>query len=287
MPKRKSSDPLPPPKRARLTQPRDTLHSESSLTKDTRREKRKRVGPLPPDPHEEPKKKRARTSTGPNDATTDSNSKSAELWPSIEDVSEEEEVPSFTSEETTASRESSSDLWPTIPYEPKPSEEMEPGVLAFQIAGAAAMAGYVCECDYHHMLLQQSMPSPEPSDSDAGEREDFGRTIVDEITPQARHSTLKPHPMPSSGLPKAPPRRRRSVTPYQRIGKRSSVPMEEPRQQERKNKKNNRRQPRKETYSPAMENFLHSKRSSRRDSACELWCLDDSGKAREISGTKR
>ncbi|TFB00112.1 hypothetical protein CCMA1212_008347 [Trichoderma ghanense] len=289
MPKRKSSDPLPPPKRARLTQPQDTLDSESSPTKDTRREKRKRSGRLPSDAHEEPKTKRARTSKGSSHATTESLNISAEPWPSIEDVSEEEEVPTFTSEETTTSRESSFDQWPTIPYEPKPSEEIDPAVLAFQIAGASAIAGYVCECDYIDMLLQGSMPSPEPSDSDTGAREEFGHTGVDEIIPRARHSTLKRHPMPSPKLSKAAPRRKRSVTPHRRIDKSNSVPPreEEPKQQGRKDGKNNRRQPRKETRSSAMENFLQSKRSSRRNPTGQLWCLDVKGKACEIASTRR
>ncbi|KAL6856402.1 hypothetical protein J3F83DRAFT_453065 [Trichoderma novae-zelandiae] len=291
MAKRKCGDPLPPPKRARLTQPHDTIDSESSLTKRTRREKRKRTERLPSDPYEEPETKRARTSTGSSD-TTDSPSISREPWPSIEDVSEEEWNPARTNEKTTASRDSSSDLWPFIAYEPKPSEEIDPAVLAFQIAGATAMAGYVCECEYHHKLLQNSMPSPEPSDGDAGEREEIGHTIVDERIPRARHSALKPQPILSPELPKASPRRNRSVTPHWRTGKRGPVPsrQEEAQQQRNKNKtnkKNNRRQPRKETHLPAMGNFLQSKRSSRRGPACELWCLDDKGKACEIASTRR
>ncbi|EGR44732.1 uncharacterized protein TRIREDRAFT_111863 [Trichoderma reesei QM6a] len=289
MSKRKLSDPLPPPKRARLTQPHDMLDSKPSLTKDARREKRKRSEPLSTNPHEGPKSKRPRTSAGSSDATTISLDISTEPWPSIEDVSEEEEVPTFTSEETAASRESSFDRWPSIPYEPKPSEEMDQEVLAFQIAGESAMAGYVCEYEYIDMLLQGTMPSPEPSDGDAGEREAFRHTIADEIIPPARRSTLKPRATPSPTLPKASPRRRRSVTPYRRTEKCSSLPSceEEPQQQGRKDKKNNRRQRQKETPSPAMEKFLQSKRSSRRAPAGQLWCLDEKGRACDIQSSRR
>ncbi|KAL6880021.1 hypothetical protein HDV57DRAFT_498681 [Trichoderma longibrachiatum] len=291
MAKRKSSDPLPPPKRTRLSQARDTLDSEPSLRKGTRREKRKRLEPLPSDSHEEPKPKRARTSTDSSDATTDSLNISAEPWPSIEDVSEEEEIPAFTSGDTTASRESSFDRWPSIPYEPKSSEETDLEVLAFQIAGE----GHVCDCE-HHLLRRYGSAypilSPDPSDDDASEIEDIRdieHALADESIPWSRHSTIKPHPMPSPRLSKASPRRRRSVTPYRRIEKCSSPPSreEEPQQQGRKNRKNKRRQPRKETHSPAVKNFLRSKRSSRRAPAGQLWCLDDKGTAREVASTRR
>ncbi|KAL7805754.1 hypothetical protein V8C26DRAFT_417385 [Trichoderma gracile] len=288
MAKRKSSDPLPPPKRTRLTQPHDTLDFKSTLKKDTRREKRKRTGFPSSDTHEEPKRKRARTNTGSSDATTESVNISTQPWPSIQDVSEEEEVPTFTSGETPTSREPSFDLWPAIPYDPKPSEEMDLGVLAFQIAGE----GHACDCEYHLLRRYDSaypFLSPEPSDDDASEVEDIEHTVTNEPIPRPRHSTLKQRPMPSPKLSKAPPRRRGSVTPYRQTQKRSPQPSEEegPRQQGRKNKKNNRRQPRKNSHSPTMENFLQSKRSTRRHPAGELWCLDDKGKACEIASARR
>ncbi|EHK19406.1 uncharacterized protein TRIVIDRAFT_216494 [Trichoderma virens Gv29-8] len=271
MSKRKfSSDPPLPRKKAKVAQHHVSLEFEacdtltipsppSSQTTPTRLEKRKRTDHSHIDSRDEPSAKRARTSQSPSDTTSCPRSFSPEPWPSIGYV---------------------------------PEEEKEPNPLVEEFYRSCIETEVACSCQ-PQTICRNPLPSPVPSESDASENEAIEQTIV-HAAHQTRHSASEPQQMlylkPQKSLsPKVSSSRRRNRSSRQRIERRIPVSsyQEQPRQQRRKKKNIYHDRPRDENPSPLVKRFLQSKRSSRRDSQCELWYLSNNGIACAVTSTRR
>ncbi|KAL6691358.1 hypothetical protein J3F84DRAFT_386936 [Trichoderma pleuroticola] len=260
MSKRKFSSDAPlPRKKARLAQVHDfeecdTLAAPSppsSQTIPSRREKRKRTGHLHIDSDDEPSAKRSRTDQSSNDATSCSRSPSPEPWPSIGYA---------------------------------PEEEKEPNPLVEEFYRSCIETEVACSCQTQPMC-RNPLPSPEPSERDTSDVEAIEQTSI-HTTHQMQCPVSKPQPVfpPDISLPM-----KKNKSSRRRIGRRSSASshQEQSRQQRRKKKNENQGPQRDAKPIPSVEDFLQSKRSSRRDSNCELWCLSDNGTARAIRSTRR
>ncbi|KAL6799313.1 hypothetical protein GGI42DRAFT_52671 [Trichoderma sp. SZMC 28013] len=261
MSKRKFSSDAPlPRKKAKLAQVHDfeeydTLAAPSppsSQTIPSRREKRKRTDHLHVDSDDEPSVKRIRIDQGSNDATN-------------------------------SSRSSSPEPWPSIGYEPE--EEKEPNPLVEEFYKSCTETEVACSCQTQPMY-RNPLPSPEPSERDTSDVEAIEQTSI-HTTHQLQCPVSKPQPVsqPSIGSP-----RKKNRTSRRRIETRSSAsPHQEESQQQRRKKKNDGDQgPQRDgKLTPTVEEFLQSKRSSRRDSKSELWYLSDNGTASAVRSIRR
>ncbi|PTB60012.1 hypothetical protein M431DRAFT_170688 [Trichoderma harzianum CBS 226.95] len=173
------------------------------------------------------------------------------------------------------SPDASSEPWPSIEYNPCEEEPnwMEQLYVRSHMEAMLFHEEYDSDTSAHH---QDALPSPEPSDQDLTESDEWEFPTVDSIkapqsTPktcrllsrqrrrQQRNATPPPPPPP-------PPLQRKHRQPPPKMDKDG-----------KRNKRN------KEALSPAVEAFLHSKRSSRRDTNCTLWQLGDDGTACTVS----
>ncbi|KAL7941130.1 hypothetical protein V8C42DRAFT_199438 [Trichoderma barbatum] len=164
------------------------------------------------------------------------------------------------------SPEPSSEPWASIEYNPRKEEP-------------CPLRQFINEMHKQDMLLHEEydsdtaadqrnpLPSPEPSDGDMSQNDGCDSRTVGSI--QARKSTLKSSKLHSRQRP-----RKRDATPPRRKQR------QPPKKREEKKKRNRSRD---EAVSPAVETFLRSKRSSRRDPNCKLWHLGDDGTACTVS----
>ncbi|PNP47861.1 hypothetical protein TGAMA5MH_00913 [Trichoderma gamsii] len=274
MTKRKSdSGPILPRKRARLTQLDDASNPQTrhvflappqplSPAMPPRLEKRKRNGSnqLQTDSDEEPRAKRARTNHTSGNSTR--------RW----------------------SRSSSPELWPSIGYEPEQEKKPNLRVEAFHRAWIDAES--VCSCQ-PQTVIRNPLPSPVPSDRDTSEPDGNEYAAIDD-TPSPQNSTSIPQPSPSPNLPQttlhcpSPLRRKRRSS-----RRRSAIPSPvssqgKESQRQPRQKKNSHRQdkPLEHNDAPLIETILHSRRSSRRSSGCELWYLNDNGIACAVANSR-
>ncbi|OPB44761.1 hypothetical protein A0O28_0088990 [Trichoderma guizhouense] len=262
MSKRKFSSDAPlPRKRAKLAQvnefeEHDTFAAPSpplSQMIPSQREKRKRTDHSHIDSDDEPSAKRARIDQSSNEAAS-------------------------------CSRSSSPEPWPSIGYAPE--EEKEPNPLVEEFYKSCTETEVACSCETSTMY-RNPLPSPEPSETDTSDVEAIEQTSI-HTTHQMQCPVSKPQPVspPSISSP-----RRKTRSSRRRIERRSpaSSHQEQSRQQRRK-KKNEDQGPQRDgkpTPTPTVEEFLQSKRSSRRDSKCELWYLSDNGTASAVRSIRR
>lgn len=261
MSKRKFSSDAPlSRKKAKLAQTynfeeHDTLAAPSppsSQTIPSRREKRKRTDLSHINSDDEPSAKRTRIDQSPNDATN-------------------------------SSRSSSPEAWPSIGYAPE--EEKEPSPLVEEFYKSCTETEVACSCETQTMY-RNPLPSPEPSERDTSDVETIEQTSI-HTTHQMQCPVSKPQPVspPSISSP-----RRNTRSSRRRSERRSpaSSHQEQSRQQRRKKMKNEDQSPQRDGKpTPTVEEFLLSKRSSRRDSKCELWYLSDNGTASAVRSIKR
>ncbi|KAL7931386.1 hypothetical protein V8C35DRAFT_310279 [Trichoderma chlorosporum] len=272
MSKRKSSsDAVLPRKKAKLAHQSDPLHFEagdaltvpsppsSQTTTTTRREKRKRTDYSDTDCHNEPRAKRARTTQSPSDTTSCSRSTSPEPWPSIGFM---------------------------------PEEEKEPSSLVEEFYRSCIETEVECSCE-SQTIYRNPLPSPVPSERGTSEDEAADET-TNYATQQIPHSASKSQELPSpnpqwASSPSLSSSREKNRRSPRRTERRSLAPsyQRQPRPQRRRTRADNHDQPRNEKSSQAVENFLHTKRSSRRDSKCELWYLGDNGTPCAVVGMRR
>jgi hypothetical protein len=161
----------------------------------------------------------------------------------------------------------SSEPWPSIGYIPREEEEPSPvqqWIHEMYINAMQLSAEYDSDISADD---QNPLPSPEPSDGDAAERDEWEFPIVDST--HTYHST---------------PRNSRILS-RQRPRKNDTIPTRRKRRQPpKKGKGENKRNKRlDEALSPAVETFLRSRRSTRRDANCKLWHLGDDGTACTVS----
>ncbi|KAM6478078.1 hypothetical protein HDV62DRAFT_371902 [Trichoderma sp. SZMC 28011] len=215
-----------------------SLHSPPlSMASPERRQKRRRTpdsDSQSDDALEQPDAKRARKSPSPESPDT-----SSEAWPSIE----------------------------CNPHEEKPNW-MEQLYIRSSTQAMLLHDEYDSDTSANH---QNPLPSPEPSDQDLTESDEWEFPTVDSIKPP--QST----PKTSKLLSRQRRRQQRNATPPPQRKRRQPPPKMD------KDGGNKRNKPRHEALSPAIETFLHSKRSSRRDSNCKLWQLGDDGMACTVS----
>lgn len=266
--------PVLPRKRARLTQLDDASNPQIcdvflappqplSPVMPPRLEKRKRNGSKESqtDSDEEPPAKRARTNHNSGNSTR-------------------------------RSRSSSPELWPSIGYEPEQERKPNLRVEAFHRAWIDAESA--CSCQ-PQTVYRNPLPSPVPSDRDASEPDGDEYAAIND-TPLPQHSTSIPQPSPSPSpnlqqtilLGPSPPRRkRRSSRRQSAIPSPASSQGKESQRQPRQ-KKNRRRQDEllENNDTPLIETILHSRRSSRRSSRCELWYLNDNGIACAVTNNR-
>ncbi|KAL7798341.1 hypothetical protein V8C37DRAFT_198814 [Trichoderma ceciliae] len=160
------------------------------------------------------------------------------------------------------SRDTSPEEWAIIGYEPDQGAE-EPSGIWQNVSIASRRAMLFIE-EMHNLLdsqlstdRQNPLPSPAPSDGDADGSNAMESMTVDPI--QAQYSTSKP--------------------PRQRFRKRNAIPSRAERRQPHRKGKDNQNQPQDRGFSPAVQEIICSKRSSRRDPGCKLWHLGDDGTA--------
>ncbi|KAL7803840.1 hypothetical protein V8C43DRAFT_172 [Trichoderma afarasin] len=211
-----------------------------SMASPERRQKRRRTpdsDSQSDDALEQPDAKRARKSPSPESPDT-----SSEAWPSIE-CNPREEEPNF----------------------------MEQLYVRSYTKAMLLHDEYDSDTSASH---QNPLPSPEPSDQDLTESDEWEFPTVDSI--KAPQSTTK-----SPRLLSRQRRRQRDAPPPQR--KRRQPPKMDEDGRDKRDKRNKRDKSRHEALSPAVETFLHSKRSSRRDINCKLWQLGDDGMACTVS----
>ncbi|KKP00703.1 hypothetical protein THAR02_07190 [Trichoderma harzianum] len=262
MSKRKLSSDAPlSRKRAKLAQVHDfeefdTLAAPSlpplSQTMPSRREKRKRTDLSHIDSDDEPSAKRARTDQSSNDATR-------------------------------SSRSSSPEPWPSIGYAPE--EEKEPNPLVEEFYKSCIETEVACECQTQTMY-RNPLPSPEPSERDTSDVEAIEQTSI-HTTHQMQCPVSKPQPVSPPNISSP---RRKARSSRRRIGRRinpTSSHQEQSRRQRRKKTKEDQGLQRDGKSTPTVEEFLQSKRSSRRDSKCELWYLSDNGTASAVRSIRR
>lgn len=260
MSKRKySSDAALPRKKAKLAQVHefeeyDTLVAPSpplSQTMPSRREKRKRTDLSHIDSDDEPSAKRAKIDQSSNDARNSSRSSSLEPWPSIGYA---------------------------------PEEEKEPSALVEEFYKSCTETEVACSCETQ-TIYRNPLPSPEPSERDTSDVEAIEQTSIHTTHQmQCPVSKLQPVSPPNTSSP-----RRKNRSSRRRIERRSPVSshQEQPRQQRRKKKNEDRSSQQDGKPTPTVEEFLQSKRSSRRDSKCDLWYLSDNGTASAIRCIRR
>ncbi|PKK54419.1 hypothetical protein CI102_655 [Trichoderma harzianum] len=262
MSKRKFSSDAPlPRKKAKLAlvhdfEEYDTLAAPSppsSQTMPSRREKRKRTDLSHIDSDHEPSAKRTRIDQSSNDAASSSRSSSPEPWPSI----------GYT-----------------------PEEEKEPNPLVEEFYKSCTETEVACSCQTQ-TIYRNPLPSPEPSERDTSDIEAIEQTSIHTTHQmQCPVSKLQPASPPNISSP-----RKKTRSSRRRIEKRSpaSSHQKQSRQQRRK-KKNEDQGPQRDgkpTPTPTVEEFLQSKRSSRRDSKCEFWYLSDNGTASTVRSIRR
>ncbi|KAL7786505.1 hypothetical protein V8C43DRAFT_289992 [Trichoderma afarasin] len=224
----------------------------SSQTMPSRREKRKRTDSSHIDSDDEPSAKRARIDQSSNEATT------------------------------SCSRGSSPEAWPSIGYAPE--EKKEPNPLVEEFYKSCTETEVACSCQPQTMY-RNPLPSPEPSERDTSDVEAIEQTSI-HITHQMQCPVSKPQPVspPNIGSP-----RRKARSSRRRIERRRPAsPHQEQSRQQRRKKKNEDQGPQRDGKpTPTVEEFLQSKRSSRRDSKCELWYLSDNGTASAVRSIRR
>ncbi|KAL7953211.1 hypothetical protein V8C34DRAFT_297590 [Trichoderma compactum] len=258
--RRFSSDAPLPRKNAKLAQVHDfeeydTLAAPSppsSQTIPSRRDKRKRTVHSHIDSDDEPSAKRTRIGQGSNDATC-------------------------------CARSSSPEPWPSIGYEPE--EEKEPNPLVEEFYRSCIETEAACSCQTPPMY-RNPLPSPEPSERDTSDVEAIEQTSV-HTTHQMQSPVSKPQTVSPPNI-SSPRKKNRSSR--RRIERRSpaSSHQEESRQQLRKKKNDENQGPQRDGKpTPTVEEFMQSKRSSRRDSQCELWYLSDNGTASAVRSIRR
>ncbi|KAL6821498.1 hypothetical protein V8C40DRAFT_250423 [Trichoderma camerunense] len=262
MSKRKFSSDAPlSRKKAKLAQVHDfeefsTLAAPSppaSQTIPSRREKRKRIDLSHIDSDDEPSAKRARIDQSSNDATN-------------------------------RSRSSSPEPWPSIGYAPE--EEKEPSLLVEEFHKSCTETEVACSCQTQTMY-RNPLPSPEPSERDTSDVEAIEQTSI-HITHQMQCPVSKPQPVspPNASSPRK--KNRSSRRRNERRSPASSHQEQSRQQQQRRKKKNENQGPQRDGKpTPTVEEFLQSKRSSRRDSKCELWYLSDNGTASAVRSIRR
>ncbi|KAL7916760.1 hypothetical protein GGI35DRAFT_49038 [Trichoderma velutinum] len=169
------------------------------------------------------------------------------------------------------SPESSSEPWPSIECNPRKEEPnwMEQLYVRSYTQAMLLHDEYDSDTSANH---QNPLPSPEPSDHDVTESDEWEFPTVDSI--RAPQSTSK-----ISRLLSRQRRRQRDATPPPQRKRRQPPKMDK----NERHKRDKRNKPRHEALSPAVETFLHSKRSSRRDPNCRLWQLGDDGTACTVS----
>ncbi|KAF3066628.1 hypothetical protein CFAM422_008731 [Trichoderma lentiforme] len=264
MSKRKFSSDAPlSRKKAKLAQVHDFEDEEydtlaapsppSSQTMHSRREKRKRTDPSHIDSDDEPSAKRTRIDQSSNDATS-------------------------------CSRSVSSEPWPSIGYAPEEEKEANPLVEEFYKSCTETETEAACSCQPQTMY-RNPLPSPEPSERDTSDIEAIEQTSI-HTTHQMQCLVSKPQPVspPNIGSP-----RRKARSSRRRIERRrpASSHQEQSRQQRRKKKNEDQGPQRDGKSTPTVEEFLQSKRSSRRDIKCEFWYLSDNGTASTVRSIRR
>jgi hypothetical protein len=270
--RRSDAGPGLPRKRARLTQLDDASKPQAcdvffapsrplSPAMPPRLEKRKRdkADNSQTDSEEEPGAKRARTNRSSGNKSKHSQSSSPELWPSIG-------------------------------YEPEQEKKPNLRVEAFQRAWIEAES--ICSCQ-PQPAYRNPLPSPTPSDRDNSEPDGDDYAAIN-ATPLPQPSTSISQPSSSPNTQQtilhspSPLRRKRRSSRSQSA---ASTPVSsrglESRRQPRQ-KKNSRRQDQlqEKIEPPLIEAILHSRRSSRRNTGCELWYLSDNGIACAVTNIR-
>ncbi|KAL7954573.1 hypothetical protein V8C34DRAFT_18261 [Trichoderma compactum] len=201
----------------------------------------------------------------------------AEAWPGLKDASREDApgVVAWTDSEDTSREEFPlAQAWPGLsdspPREPNP-------VWAFydRLFTASHRAMMIREEERRNGREQipprrRAFPSPSPSDGGTG-----GSHPTSTGPPPASHTAPGP---PAS--PTVHHRRRSSLSPDETNRPSRQSPR---RRQPRRKRKQSEGQPQEKPSPAVIEDFLHSKRASRRNVECTLWQLDDKGKARLVA----
>ncbi|KAK4078966.1 hypothetical protein H0G86_000138 [Trichoderma simmonsii] len=171
------------------------------------------------------------------------------------------------------SPDTSSEAWPSIECNPREEEPnfMEQLYVRSHTQAMLLHDEYDSDTSASH---QNPLPSPEPSDQDVTESDEWELPTVDSI--KEPRST----PKTSRLLSHKHRRQQRNATPPPQRKRRQPPPKMD---KDGGNKRDKRNKPRHEALSPAVETFLHSKRSSRRDTSCKLWQLGDDGMACTVS----
>ncbi|PNP47786.1 hypothetical protein THARTR1_10471 [Trichoderma harzianum] len=204
----------------------------------------------------ERRQKRRRT---PDDSQSDSQS---------DDALEEPDAKRARPSPSPESPDASSEPWPSIECNPREEEPnwMEQLYVRSYTQAMLFHDEYDSDTSANH---QNPLPSPEPSDEDVAESEEWEFPTVDPT--KAPQSTPK-----TSRLLSRQRRRQRDATPPPQRKRRQPPKMD-------KDGRDKRDKLRHEALSPAVETFLHSKRSSRRDPNCKLWQLGNDGTACTVS----
>ncbi|KAL6835676.1 hypothetical protein J3E69DRAFT_983 [Trichoderma sp. SZMC 28015] len=173
------------------------------------------------------------------------------------------------------SPDTSSEAWPSIECNPREEEPnfMEQLYVRSHTQAMLFHDEYDSDTSASH---QNPLPSPEPSDQDLTESDEWEFPTVDSI------KAPRPTPKTSKLLSRQRRRQQRNAIPPPQRKQRQPPKMDED-GGDKRDKQNKRNKPRHEALSPAVETFLHSKRSSRRDTNCKLWQLGDDGTACTVS----
>ncbi|KAL6820019.1 hypothetical protein V8C40DRAFT_252094 [Trichoderma camerunense] len=218
-------------------------------------------------PERQPRHKRKRTLESQSDSQSDD---------TLEHL-EEPDAKRARKSPSPESPDTSSEPWPSIEYNPCEEEPnwMEQLYVRSHMEAMLFHDEYDSDTSTNH---QNPLPSPEPSEQDLTESDEW------EI-PTVESNSIK--------LPQSTPKTSRLLSRQRRKQQRDATSKSAPQRKQRQpppkmnkdggNKRNKRDKPRHEALSPAVEIFLHSKRSSRRDSNCKLWQLGDDGTACTVS----
>ncbi|KAL7921794.1 hypothetical protein ACQKWADRAFT_294479 [Trichoderma austrokoningii] len=180
------------------------------------------------------------------------------------------------------------EVWPSIEYEPDKKEE-EPSWIWKAIADSHRQATLFRERQKRLRDSQciaencNSLPSPTPSiigSSESDKDERWDRLLNSEHwdwSPDSESESDESDDMQDAPI-RATPLKKTNQLPRNRLRKRNATPRQRKQKQPRKKAKH-QGEARHEGSTPTIQEFLRSKRSSRRDAKCVQWHLGDDGKA--------
>ncbi|KAK4061990.1 uncharacterized protein Triagg1_10153 [Trichoderma aggressivum f. europaeum] len=281
MAKRKSDAEAPlAPKRVKLQQPatHDAVHDavhNGQIPDIHARHSPDSAPPSTASPEGQPRQKRKRTLDSQSDSQSNSQSDPQPDSPSDDDIEHLEE-PGAKRARISSSPESpdpSLEPWPSVGYDPREVELSWWEQLFIRSHRAAMLLHEQYDSDIDTSADDQNpLPSPEPSDQDVNESQEWEFPTV--------HSTNEPQSTAqTSRLLSRQRRRQRDATPPPQRKRRQPPKTDK----DGENKRNKRNKTQREAPSPAVEAFLQTKRSSRRDPNCKLWQLGDDGTACTVS----